>query len=164
MRGAQSGSVLVAVLAISVILTAAAAGFLALGVNGVGVGADSRRLTQTYYAAESGLNMGVRWLKHYDEFFVKNYKSNVKNFGLPDSFVVTRGPRGWSDFDSVQVKVVIDTNTTNAYFELTSKATLGLGMDTVLLKLRVANVASGSPKSSYTGVLNTWTETLIPGK
>jgi hypothetical protein len=163
MTGGQRGSVLVAVMGISLILTAAAAGYLAIGASAGGANAANYRLTQTRLAAESGLVLGIRWFKQYPF-------GSVTNPLWATNMVLTPGTQGWMPVDGIQVKVVEQNLGGGSQRLVTSSATAGPGMDTVLLTLKITGANQivganpGDPQTNYTGDLNTWTETLIPGK
>jgi hypothetical protein len=171
MRG-QSGSILVTVLALSLILTAAVGSYLALGANAGGANADSQRLSMSYLAAESGLNLGVRWCAYYTD-------ANLKDVTWANNLVLTEsaipGVAGWADFDGVQVKVVFNVGTglKAGFHELDSYATMGPGRDTIKLTMQItgadpiSGAPIGAPVSQFTdnkGYLNYWTDSLFPGK
>lgn len=170
MRG-QSGSVLVAVLALSLILTAAAGSYLALGTNSGSANADSQRLSRTYLAAESGLNLGVRWCAYYNA-------DSLKKTTWENNLVLTQssipGVAGWANFDGVQVKVVFNAGSgpKAGYHELDSYATMGLGKDTIKLTMqitgadKIVGAPPGSPVSQFLdkGYLNTWIDSLFLGR
>lgn len=172
MRG-QSGSILVTVLAMALILTVAAGSYLAMGTNAGGATADSQRISRTYLAAESGLNLGVRWCMYYAA-------DSLKKTAWANNLVLTQssspGVPGWTDFDGVQVRVVFDVGSglKAGFHELDSYATLGSGRDTIKLTMQITGADSikpipppGQPVSQFTdgkGYLNYWNDSLFPGK
>jgi hypothetical protein len=165
----ERGSILVVALGLSVLLTMAVSGFIAIVARAGGSGADELRYSRIFYAAESGLNMGVRWCKHYPK-----EKFNEGSESWADGLILTQdsdvpGTAGWSDFDGVKVKVVfLHGAPGGGYHEIRSFATSGPGQDTVKLSFQItgAGIEAGmNPLTSFGGgYLNTWTEDLIPGR
>ena len=167
MRG-QRGSILVVVLSLSIIMTAAAAAYLALGTNAGGASADSQRISRTYLAAESGLVLGVRWCKYYTagNFLVDTWM---------DSLILTQssvpGVEGWADFDGVQVKVVFKHGTGGGHHELNSYATAGPGLGMVKLSMQInggvaiVGAPPGAPVTTFDGgYVSIWIDSLFPGR
>ena len=165
----ERGSLLVTVLGLSILLTAAAAGFIALAAHTGGAGADELRYSQTLYAAESGLHMGIRWCKQYPKAkFLPGSESWADGMTLTQDSDIP-GTAGWADFDGIKVKVVFKRGAPGGgYHELGSFATAGPGEDTVKLSLQITGAVDevgGTPPTSFAGgYLNTWTEDLIPGR
>jgi hypothetical protein len=98
----QKGSVLVGVLGLCVAITIAASGLITTAANVSGTEIDSGRDLQLHYAAEAGMQMGVRWTRAFAYADVSN---SAWPAGQP-AFVVTRGDAGFETINGMKVKVV----------------------------------------------------------
>jgi hypothetical protein len=97
----QKGSILVGVVAISLMMTAAAGGFLVLAGNSSGDSEDYSNELAFRYAAESALVMGAACIRAHSK--------SVYDGPWPggDTQVLTPGLGGYSNFNGIQARVSI---------------------------------------------------------
>ncbi len=103
MRG-QRGSVLAGVIALSLVMTLAAAGLITMSANTSIAEISSGADLQLHYAAEAGALLGVCWARNYAPVKIAD-----NTWPTPDTTTITRGPLsdGWENIDGFQVKVVM---------------------------------------------------------
>lgn len=146
----QRGSVLVGVIGISIAMSVAAGGFILLSGNTAKIETDSKANLQLHYAAESGMYMGVRWIKEH-----------ASTTTWPNYMVLTPGGESFTSMDGSKVKVTFEKVLACAgCYVLASFATAGTGTDTLKIVWQI---------NSITNVLNKaypwmdfWKERLIP--
>lgn len=148
MRG-QAGSILVGVIALSLVMTVAAAGFLYLAANTDRDELDTLRSTQRFNAAETGLVMGMAWLRAKSQVYIET--------DAPDSVPISGG---YQAMDGWQVEVVL--RKTPGVRTLKSRATEGSGKDTLEITWRVDAVEAVVPPFSILRMRDRQ-ETLKPG-
>lgn len=159
----QTGSILATVMGLSLVLTAAATGYLAYAANSAASGSDDAVHAQTFHAAESGLHLGVRWCKafHYTKYSAQ----------WADDLTLTRTPLGspgWAEMDGARVLVVFDRpgDGIGGHNWLTSYATMGDGRDTVKLSMQIdgADDGTGGDAADFGQYIKLWTDSLFPGR
>ena len=147
--------------ALSAVMTLAAGGYLLFTANGNKDQDLASKDISLHYAAESGMQMGVRWMRcHWKEYFDPTWA---------ESQIITQ----FGDFetlDGFQVKVTITGNPTAPHIPLRTLvclATRGYGEDT----LKIAWQMDATPTDDVVGasthckpVMSNWQETLYPGK
>lgn len=148
MRG-QAGSVLVGVMALCLVMTIAASGFLLLASNSDKDELESLRSTQRFNAAESGLLMGMAWLRAKSQVYIESRPE--------DSVAISAG---YQPMDGWQVEVVLCK--TPGVSTLKSRATQGPGTDTLEVTWRVDAVEAVVPPFSILRMRDRQ-ETLKPG-
>jgi len=158
----QRGSILAGVVGLTVVVTAALGGFLVMVGSSNRIEADSETETQLHYAAESAMDMGLRWLRTYPVT-----KTNVSNW--PAAPITLNSATG--DFtlqDGAWVKVIFSASP--AEFEahkLRCFATLGSGRDTLEINYYLAlttQVQEDEGGTTLYGLATAqWRETIHPG-
>jgi hypothetical protein len=155
----QKGSILIGVMAMSVAMTVAASGLILLSANTDMGGSANLESMALRNAAESGAQMGVRWIRNYLETDIPTTWN--------DSLVLTPGVDGFMNLDGIKVKVkfVDDPGAGGGHFAVKTWATYGPKRDTLEI---IWQVNSLNPPTSGSGVscnanLGEWAETLHPG-
>lgn len=89
-------------MAISLAMTVAAGGFIAMAGNNSVTEIGSGRDQQLHYAAEAGAQLGVRWARTY-------LNTEIGDPGWPAvmPFAITAGDDGWVTLNGMQVKVIL---------------------------------------------------------
>jgi hypothetical protein len=158
----QRGSILAGVIGLAVGITTAVAGFAVLAGNSGRVVADAQADAQMHLAAESGIYMGLRWLRAYPDTY-----TNLATW--PTSPLTLNSALGdFSDFEGVKVKVRFYA-TPGQYqnHQLQALATYGAGRDTLEITVYFATTQMSSTETDGTATLYAlnlarWTETLHP--
>ena len=158
----QRGSILVGVIGLSAIVTVALAGFLTMAGSSNRLQADSESEIQLHYAAESAMDMGLRWLRTYPS-------TKTGNPAWPASPVYLNSILG--DFTDLEgCKVRVRFSATPGEFEphkITCFATFGGGRDTLEINYYLATtvdnqeVENGTTLSGLT--MSQWREIIHPG-
>jgi hypothetical protein len=152
----QKGSILVGVILLSLAMTIAAAGFLLYVSNGSKDMDLAAQDIALHNAAESGMLMGVRWLREHP-------KADLMG-GLVD-VLLTDTAGEYTTLDGYQIKVWLKGNPNRL---LQCIATKGFGEDSLGITWHVEDDVRSGP-DSLTGPLRSspnltnWTETLKPG-
>ena len=153
----QRGSILVTVVGISALLGTAVASYMALSGRGADAGTDAVWRQRTFLAAESGLILGLRYMRGID--YTKWTESNTWGVGVPLTQSAS-GTAGWMEIDGIFVKVMLDHDFLHR--KVISYATRGAGSDTV--KLTVEANATQSAAASFQTDLATdrWKMAILP--
>jgi hypothetical protein len=96
----QKGSSLVGVMALTLIMSLAAGGFLVFSTNVAKNGLASASDLQLQYAAESGIQLGLRWTRNYPP-------ANVNDITWSTGTVLTQGVAGFEQINGRWVKVTL---------------------------------------------------------
>jgi hypothetical protein len=168
----QRGSVLIGVMALSLLMTIAASGFILVTANTANDGLGSAANRQLHYAAESGLYLGIRWARSYDVGDPAVLTIDDPTWWA-DGLVLTKdqyGTAGFADIDGMSVMVILGPDPAGGRHRLTSLATAGPGQDTLEI-FQAINFAtqgdrSGSGDASIlcSPAMDKWVETVHPGK
>jgi hypothetical protein len=153
----QRGSVLVGVLAISLILTVAASGYLfVMGNTGKDELANANDQT-LHYAAESAMYMAVKWVRGHSKAFHADTWDG--------SLVLTPGTDGYSNIDGILARVVITGLPGGPPLRrLRCYATAGSGKDTLVLTWLLDRVDQDlSDPLRCIPFLSNWQESYLPG-
>lgn len=98
----QRGSILIGVLILTLAMAIAVNGLILSASNNSLIEEDSMRDLKMHYAAETGMQIGVRWSRAYDE--------NLINDSLwptaEPNFTITNGTDGFATIHGMKVKVV----------------------------------------------------------
>lgn len=170
----QRGSILAGVVGLTVGLTAALAGFLVMATNSNRLEADSESETQLHYAAESAMEMGLRWLRTYPG---EPTPLHLTDDDWPTNPVVLNSANNdpaaaannYTTMDGAQVKVVFFANHSGAgeKHAIRCFATFGSGRDTLEINYyvkwqgRTPETENGT--ALYELVTSQWRETVHPG-
>ncbi|MEO6096783.1 MAG: hypothetical protein ABIW76_14225 [Fibrobacteria bacterium] len=153
----QTGSVLAGVIAISVILSVAASGYLfVMGNSGKDEVAYANDQT-LHYAAESAMYLAVKWIRGHS----KAYHDDTWN----GSLVLTPGPNGYSNIDGALARVDITGLPGGPPLRrLRCHATAGAGKDTLVLTWLLDKV-DPDPGDALKCIpfMSTWQESYNPG-
>ncbi len=156
MKG-EKGSILVGVIGLCLAMSIAAGGFLLFSTNTAKDGLASATDLQLQYAAESGLELGIRWTRIYP--FIVGEKMNDPLWN--PRLVLTRGASGFDLINDRWVKVILDT--LSGSHCMISMATRGANFDTLVITQIISSVTTGpgglSPYLS-TPVLGNRTQTF----
>jgi hypothetical protein len=127
----QRGSILAATVGLSVVLSAAAAGFILVSGQVRGGDVDAINRAKLYYSAESGLLMGTRRV-------LKTWRSVDMRSSFFASTTYVSGPT--KDVDGVRDSVVMIKNVATGAFSIVCWATHSYPSDTVRLTWAVKSV------------------------
>ncbi len=153
----QKGSILVGVIALSLVMSLAAGGFIILSTNTAKDGLISASDLQLQYAAESGMHMAIRWTRAYD-------KGKINDSTWAKNFVLTRGPGGFDTLNGKLVKVTFGYEGQGVH-TINSLATGPSGHPILQISQVIDSATDGpggvSPLVS-TPVLSSWTQVAFP--
>jgi hypothetical protein len=96
----QRGSVLVGVLALSLVMTIAASSYIMLSTNSAKDALSAGTDKQLFYAAESGMNIALRWIRGYSHV-------NLIARTIPNNLTLTKGTNGYQSLNGALVKVIL---------------------------------------------------------
>jgi hypothetical protein len=148
----QRGSVLVGVIGISIAMSVAAGGFILLSSNTAGIEVGSATNLQLHYAAESGIFMGVRWVKAH----------NNAGTAWPNYQVITPGGESFTTIDGIKVKVTFEVGAPGGgAYQLKSVATPGSGMEMVEVSWQINSFNPDAAGKAVPSLQN-WKETYTP--
>jgi hypothetical protein len=163
MRG-QRGSILVGVIGLSAVVSAALAAFLVMASSSNGLQADSEAETRLHYAAESAMSMGLRWLRTYPV-------SKTSDVTWPAAPVVLNSAgNNFTLMDGAWVKVIfLATPGEFQDHKIRCFATLGSGRDTLEINYFLALTNVNNPEfyngnPIYSLSMAQWRETIHPGR
>ena len=149
----EKGSVLVGVLAISIVMTLAAGGFILVAGNSSKDIQVSESDLSLHYAAESGANLGVAWIREQPA------ESHVSWDG---SISLNTEPDGYTNINGVQVRISVEGVAGGTPLRrVRCSATKGLNMNVLVITWDVLSVTANGAKC--TPVLANWTESYTPG-
>ena len=160
----ERGSALVGTLALGIALTLGGVGLLALSANTQRSEAAELARSHAYWGAESGLHLGLRWLRGFDSADVNDRTVNPHDLGAINT--------GYRLLDGVWVDVKVEPGPGCCY-NIISKAFSGTQADTLRLEWRVVSVDSakamggemdpGESKLCFFSMAD-WKESLLPYK
>jgi len=150
----QRGSILIGVLAMSLIMTVAAGGLLFVASNS---GNDEQRSAEDvtlHYAAESAIYLGLRWIRYHGWTFHDAHKS--------ETMVLTWPETDYALIDDVKVRVVLKPNglpkrtlEATAFSDI-SKDTLVVGWSVDTIRTALDDPLRSKP------ILSNWYEYYLP--
>lgn len=150
----QRGSALVGTIALSLVLTISAAGFILVTGNGQGTEKEGLNELQLFNAAESGLLMGARWLR-------ANTPAEIDGFADPSIRVLTTGMNGFAPMEGFLVRVFVRRQA--GTLTVVSQATPAHDARVRQLQWRVdAYIAGPGAGLNSTLDLRDWTESSVP--
>lgn len=148
----QRGSVLVGVIGISIAMSVAAGGFILLSANTAGTEVRSATNLRLHYAAESGIFMGVRWVKTH----------NFVGTAWPSYLVITPDEESFTTIDGIKVKVTFETGAAGGgNYQLRSVATQGDNMEKVEVSWQINSFNPDAANKAVPSLQN-WKETYTP--
>lgn len=164
MKG-ERGSVLAGVVGLSAVVSAALAGFLMMATNSNRFQADSEAESQLHYAAESAMDLGIRWLRIYPDT-----KTNDQTW--PATPVCLNSTAGnYTLMEGAWVKVLFFA-TPGEYqnHKIRCFATFGTHRDTLEINYYLASTDMNSSEVDVNGTtlyqlnMGQWREILHPGR
>ena len=152
----QQGSILVGILALSLVMTMAAGGFILLSGNTTNRVSMSQQNLQLHYAAEAGIHLAVRWTRNYPI-------DKINDVTWADPLDLTTGLNGYDILNGYKIKVTIFNGGAGTHW----LKSFAIGPDhtdslEITQQINIATVAPAPFKS--TPALSKWIEIIPPGQ
>jgi hypothetical protein len=157
MKG-QRGSILIGVLAMSLIMTVAAGGMMFVAANSGNDEQGSAENLTLHYTAESGIYLGLKWIRGHDSVFHDTHKAETMVLTLPED--------GYDLIDGINLRVVLKPHPDGLPKRtLETTAFYDGAKDTLVVKwaVEIRRALGLDSLTRSRSILSQWQESYLPG-